>query len=238
MVDGSNPLPLNVGTGNETAIYFEKQPEGWRVMDTARSHPYVANETGSSSLRKRHDLQGPIDDAFMQPFVCVLPTGTPWQSSQADWARWTLERFQHEFDHRMRAKVPVVNDVDFKDDLLKTRHLILFGDPGSNSILARLVGKVPIHWTKDQFEVRGQAYRSAEHGLSMIYPNPLNPQKYVVLNSGHTFHEQEFSQSNANLFPKLGDIGVIKFASHPVKGFSESVIFSDIFDSHWKLETN
>jgi hypothetical protein len=69
----------------------------------------------------------------------------------------------------------------------------------------------------------------------LVYPNPLNPSRYVVVNSGHTFHEAEFKASNANLYPKLGDVGVIQFARKDDGGFSETIAWSEIFDSAWKL---
>ena len=70
----------------------------------------------------------------------------------------------------------------------------------------------------------------------MIFPNPLNPQKYVVVNSGHTFHETEFANSNANLYPRLGDFGVIQFARRPDGGYKELVTFSDLFDAEWRFD--
>ena len=32
-------------------------------------------------LHKTHALQGPIDDAFLDPFLLVRPTGTPWNDA-------------------------------------------------------------------------------------------------------------------------------------------------------------
>src|SRR5579864_3961231 len=86
-------------------------------------------------FRKRHNLQGPIDDAFMQPFVCVRPTGTAWNAEHAAWANWTLERLVAEFDKWMRGRPPVVNDADVTQELMSSKNLILFGDPQSNSVL-------------------------------------------------------------------------------------------------------
>ena len=42
----------------------------------------------------------------------------------------------------------------------------------------------------------------------LIYPNPLNPKKYVVLNSGFTFREYDYL-NNARQVPKLPDWAVI-----------------------------
>ena len=251
-IDGSKPLSLQVAEGNSpVGIYFEKRPEGWTRLDATQTRQYTALGTepglnpegglkpellAGGDLRKRHNLQGPIDDAFMQPFVCVRPTGIAWSDGQTAWGRWTLERFEREFNKRLRGQVPVIDDTQVTDTILATKNLALFGDPGSNATLAMLVDKLPVKWMKDRFEVRGQTYSSAEHGLVMIYPNPLNPRKYVVINSGHTFHETEFVNSNANLYPRLGDIGVIKFTARSDRGFDETVLFSDLFNSRWQLE--
>ena len=43
-------------------------------------------------LRKRHGLQGPIDDAFVDPFMMVAPTGQAWNESIG---RWTTNEVAH-----------------------------------------------------------------------------------------------------------------------------------------------
>jgi hypothetical protein len=60
----------------------------------------------------------------------------------------------------------------------------------------------------------------------MIYPNPLNPDRYVVLNSGHTFGEKEFKGTNALLYPRMGDWAVLNKAGEVVK--------AGLFDENWR----
>src|SRR5262249_7344361 len=55
---------------------------------------WVLGSTPASGLRKIHGLQGPVDDAFMDAFVCVRPTGAPWNQVTRDWAAPTLETFR------------------------------------------------------------------------------------------------------------------------------------------------
>ena len=102
-----------------------------------------------------------------------------------------------------------------KDDIANSS-LILFGDPGSNRILAQVAGKLPIHWSRQEIALGGQKFTAADHVPVLIYPNPLNPQRYVVLNSGHTFHEAELRGTNALLFPRLGDYAVLRLSGEPV----------------------
>ncbi|HVY70107.1 MAG TPA: hypothetical protein VHH73_09270, partial [Verrucomicrobiae bacterium] len=62
-IDGQN---LKVKAGPE--ITLAKKGTAWNVVKNGR-------ETG---LHKIHALQGPIDDAFLDPFLMVRPTGVPW----------------------------------------------------------------------------------------------------------------------------------------------------------------
>jgi dienelactone hydrolase len=231
-IDGGEPLPLLSAAGGLLPdVYYEQTSDGWRVLDYRASREYANNPAAS----KRHNLQGPIDDAFMRPFVCVRGTGTPWSAAHDDWSQWTLDRFAREYDKWLRAELPVLNDTQVSDELIESHNLILFGDPGSNALLARVVDKLPILWTKSAIEVNGKSYPPDGHGVPLVFPNPLNPHRYVVLNSGHTFHEAEFQASNAQLYPRLGDIAVIAFRRDDRQGFAESVLWSDVFDSRWEL---
>jgi hypothetical protein len=225
-------LPLMAAAdGRLPTVFFTRFGSHWSALDYDASFNFTKN----ADTRKRHNLQGPIDDAFMLPFVCVRGTGTPWNAEQAAWANWTLDRCAAEFDKWMRGRPPIVNDTDVSHDMLLAKNLILFGDPGSNSVLAKIVERLPVRWTKTTIGVFGEDYDPATHGVSFIYPNPLSPRRYVVVNSGHTFHAADFEKSNAWLFPRLGDIAVQKFEQLDKEGYKETVERADLFDGSWKL---
>ena len=213
-------------------VYFVKPDTEWQVLDYEDSRGFSSNP----ERHKRHGLQGPIDDAFMSSFVCVRGTGKPWNENAQQWANWTLDRFSQEFAQWMRGDVRIVDDSAVDDTLLATNHLILFGDPGSNALLKKILGDLPLEWTKDRIRIGKQEWTSADHGLSLILPNPLNPSKYVVINSGNTFHDKEFRSTNANLFPRLGDIAVQKITGGTSGGFDEQTVWADVFDTNWHLD--
>ena len=164
---------------------------------------------------KKPGLQGPIDDAFREPFLCVRPTGKPEDKVAGAFVRETLEQFREEFAKWMRGEVRVKNDKDVTPDDIERYHLILFGDPSSNRLIKRVADKIMRFWP-------GGAIVPM-----LISPNPLNPERYVVLNSGHTFHEEEFKTSEALLYPRLGDFAIID-----VRG--RRVIRAGLFDSTWR----
>ena len=230
VIDGTKLKLNSAAQGLLPGVYYVKGNKEWYGLTYDESREFPNNR----DLRKRHNMQGPIDDAFMEAFVCVRGTGEPWSQNQQAWANWTLERFGREYDKWLRSRVPVADDIDV-DPFKLNKNLILFGDPGSNKVLAKVIDKLPITWTKDGITVDGKTYDPDTHGLSMIYPNPLNPRRYVVINSGHTFHAKDFIASNSWLFPRLGDIAVQKFERSETGDYKETVAWATLFDMNWQL---
>mgnify|MGYP001008678643 CR=1 FL=1 len=154
---------------------------------------------------KKPGVQGPIDDAFTTPFLCVRGTGKPWNGAVQAWADASLRRFAYEWRRYFRGDLPVKDDTEVTPDDLKRCNLILFGDPGSNKWIKEVLPHMPLTWAKKGVEFRGERYPAADHVPVLIQPNPLAQGRYVVFNSGHTFREKELASLNYLLFPRLGD---------------------------------
>jgi hypothetical protein len=182
----------------------------------------------SHTLQKAHGLQGPIDDAFMDAFLCVRPDGTAPQSAVSEFAVKELDRFAQEFPKWMRGDVPVktVSQVTPADE--HGSSVVAFGTPSTNSFIAHAVKSTPIQWTTQSIVVGDRKFDSATHMLSMIYPNPDNPKRYLVINSGHSFHEADFRGTNVLLYPRVGDWAVTDIATG-------KVVAEGVFDRNWKL---
>jgi hypothetical protein len=157
----------------------------------------------------------------------VRPTGDAWNPAAQEYSRKTLDRLTADFAKWMRGDPRVKDDRDVSESDIGAFNLILFGDPGSNSLIAKIAGKLPIRWTKTEITVNGQKFSAFDHVPALIYPNPLNPKRYVVLNSGHTFGEKEFRGTNALLFPRLGDYAVI--------GTDGAITVSGLFGENWRF---
>ncbi|MCH9655168.1 MAG: prolyl oligopeptidase family serine peptidase [Planctomycetes bacterium] len=225
-------LPLeSAAEGLLPQVYYVRSNNGWDVLKYEDTRTFIENP----DQKKRRNLQGPIDDAFTLPFVCVKGTGKAWNNELHEWSQSVLALFEKEFDKWLRAKVPVINDHEVSDKIIADKNLILFGDPGSNSLIAKIVEDLPIQWAKDQITVNGKNYETQNHGVVLIYPNPLNPARYVVINSGHTMHEKDFRASNSWLFPKLGDIAIIQFQKTKSGSFENKTVWAELFDSNWNL---
>ncbi len=99
---------------------------------------------GSLDLHKRHGLQGPIDDAFLDSFVFVSPTGTPLAPAVGKWVEGEEARAIKEWRREFRGEAQVRKDSEVSDAEIASSNLVLWGDPSSNRILARIADKLPV----------------------------------------------------------------------------------------------
>ena len=63
--------------------HLRKEGDTWKVVD----------KVDEGTLLKRHGLQGPIDDAFMDSFLIVRPTGTPLNEKVGAWTKGDTRAF-------------------------------------------------------------------------------------------------------------------------------------------------
>lgn len=198
---------------------------------------WAPGEITGSGLRKQHDLQGPIDDAFMGPFLIVTPTGEPQSPGVAAWVAAEQARAVREWRRQFRGEPRVKRDVDVTDADAEAFNLALWGDPGSNRVLARLAARLPIAWGREAIAVGARRFPSSTHALIAIYPNPAHPTRYVVLNSGFTFREYDYL-NNARQVPRLPDWAVVDVKTPPDSRWPGRVVGAGFFDEVWELSKN
>ncbi len=223
---GDQILPLRDAVkGLLPNVYFRRTEQGWETLDYDQSRAFQVN----AAAGKRHGLQGPIDDAFMGAFLCVRPTGAAWNPNVTAWSKARLERFAAEWSEFLRGDLPIKDDADVTPEDVESRHLILFGDPGSNRWIARILPDLPLAWSKSEFTL-GDKYSGDVHAPTLIVASPLNRLKYVVINGGPSFGARDFTGTNALLFPRVGDWAVLKVGNR-----NETVETSGFFDERWKF---
>ena len=223
-IDGQKLTAPVPGSDRSWLARFRKSGEQWSLADNA----------APAGLHKVHGLQGPIDDAFMDSFVFVTPTGTPLAPAVAHWVAAEQKRAIAEWRRQFRGEAQVREDKDVTDADIAASNLVLWGDPGSNRILARIADRLPVKWTAEGIVAGANRYPADTHAPILIYPNPLNPKKYVVINSGFTFREFDYL-NNARQTPKLPDYAVIDTATPPGPRYPGKIVLAGFFDEDWKM---
>ena len=214
-------------------VVVERDAERWRVVAAGEPAQRLAHRP-----EKRRGLAGPIDDAFRGPFMVVGPTQPGWSPLADDWTRATLRQFEQVWERYFRGVLPRRDpeQIDLSRPLGK--HLVLFGDPQSNPLLAQLLPRLPVEWTKERLVVGGKTYDPRRHLPALIFPNPADPAHYLVLNAGHTFEEDDLRGTNALLYPRWGDWGVIHPTPTPAHPTAHELSASGLFTEFWEFTPN
>ena len=189
----------------------------------------------SSGLHKGPNLPGPIDHAFMDSFMIVKPSGTGRWPKLDSWVKSEMERAIREWRHHFRGHARVKLDHEVTDADIAAHHLVLWGDPQSNQLLKRLADQLPLRWKGNELAANGERYAADHHAPVFVYPNPLNHERYIVVNSGFTFREYDYL-NNARQVPKLPDWAVIDLTTPPDGRFPGKVAAADFFDEHWQFK--
>ena len=202
--------------------HFRKSAGQWQIAAAA----------DAPGLHKRHALQGPIDDAFLDRFVFVTPTGRPLAPATAAWAAAEEKRAIAQWRAQFRGDARVLDDTTVTDADIASSNLILWGDPGSNRVLARIIARLPVRWTAAGLVAGAHTYSAETHAPILVYPNPLNPSKYVVLNSGFTFRE-DANATNSRQTPRLPDYAIVDLTTPPDSHFPGKIVLAGFFNEDW-----
>lgn len=222
-LDGPQP-----GTDRSLTIELSRIGETWELR------PLPDN-----GLRKRHGLQGPIDDAFMDSFIFVRPTGKCRHDAIDAWTKAELDRAVEHWRRHFRGRAIVKNDTDVTDADIAEANLVLWGDDQANAVWTRIADKLPIRYRDDQLVVGSgkveRSYDAAHHAPIMIYPNPLNPRRYVVTNSSFTFRDYAYL-NNARQVPMLPDWAVVDLREKPGAVRPGRIAEADFFGERWEVK--
>ncbi|MHC4153816.1 MAG: hypothetical protein ACYST6_02655, partial [Planctomycetota bacterium] len=158
-VDSNRPVEIvenGTSLGSVTGEIFVKEPPAYAKA------AYVKNKR----------LHGPIWDAFADPYVVV------WGSSSRDEEFCSISA---EVAKSLANGAPCFSDTNMPENLIDTHNLILLGTAGSNKWLSRICGKLPVEIEQGRITADGRRCEGRDMGFILIYPNPINSEKYVVV---------------------------------------------------------
>ncbi len=210
-------------------LRFVKTPAGrWAAADRNADDP--------RRIRKTPGLQGPIDDAFLDRFVMVRPTGTPLNPQIGAWVEAEMTRAMRAWRAQFRGEALVKDDKSITGADMAAGNLVLWGDPSSNAVLARIAPRLPVRWDKNgAVHVGAKTYAAGTSVPILIYPNPLNPRRYVVLNSGITWREGHYD-NNAKQYPHLPDWVIVDITTPPDPFAPGRIADAGFFDEDWQIK--
>jgi pimeloyl-ACP methyl ester carboxylesterase len=208
--------------GRETFVFSQRG---------GKMRPGENREAGPVKTAARY---GPIKQAMFSPFVLVYGTqgGPDLTDLLLDLAR--LEAVQ--WWRRANGFVEVVPDTQVTREDAETHNLILFGGPNENSVSKRIAPRMPIAPAAGGVRLGGEVIPGPGLALRVVYPNPLAPDRLVVMNAGSDRAGLALLASMRTVYAGAGlpdfmiyDAGVRRL------GWG-GVVAAGFFDSDWGID--
>ncbi len=207
---------------------------------------WSTNDTLPRGLRKTAQVEGPISDAYVSKFLLVVGT-----ISKPDTPANRAEAFQFASDWNLRnqANISPVEDTSITEDRIASSNLILFGTADSNSIINAIHDSLPIRIWRNRIVAGANEYLGDNYGLYMIFPNPLNPERYVVISHGAIpgwCHPTDVIALSL-LWPDyvVFDMNTVPRAAVSASPFGEPMFYhpdawveAGYFDQYWRLDND
>lgn len=129
---------------------------------------------------KNSRIAGPASDAFNTPFAIV--TGTSASDPEmkqlcerkaaalaAGWQNW------------QKQPARVFKDSELSDADAARYSLILVGGADANLVTRKLAARIPLDIAADHVKIGSRSFPAADARVELVYPNPLNAQRYVLV---------------------------------------------------------
>jgi len=231
LVAAGQPVTVNVN-GVKRAV--KPDGAGAYTVDAATMQAPPAG-----ALRKTPALCGPVRDAYCSRFLIVRGTaGTP-EETETEKQRARDEA--REWVEFTQGRAHVRRDDEVTDEDIRDSNLILIGSPWTNRLTARIAPKLPIRIERRAYVVGNRRVPREGVSLLMIYPNPLNPKRYVVISDGPRWGKWLERNHKLDLVPDF-----ILFRQEPINvaGYAPYVdriaatnrhVCAGFFDKYWRL---
>ncbi len=183
---------------------------------------------------KRPDRYGPIKQAMFSPFVLVY--GTQGEAATTDvlihLAR--LEAFQ--WWRRGNGFAEALPDTEVTPAIVADYNLVLYGGAGENSVTGRINRFLPIRSDGGRLELGETMLHSPGLAAKFVYPNPLNPEKLVVVNQGTDREGLGLLTSMRTVYAGAGLPDFVIFDGEISRRGWGGIIAAGFFDSAWQLD--
>ena len=178
-----------------------------------------------SRFRKTRDVCGPVREAYNTRFVFVYGT-----QRNANECRATATQAARRWIAFAAGRATLIPDKSISREYTERCNLILFGGPEENAYVKRIAPDMPIKIDEKAFRVGERRFSRKDCSLLMIYPNPLNPRRYVVLNVGRLWGT---SLSRNHVWDFVPDF--ILFGAGVDADGTDRYECAGYFDSAWQL---
>jgi pimeloyl-ACP methyl ester carboxylesterase len=185
-------------------------------------------------LKKTSLFYGPVKQAYFSPFVLVY--GTKADSATTELLLHQARLEATEWWKRANGFTEIIPDTEVTKEIMGDYNLILFGGPDENFITHKVNGRLPIRVRNGEVLFGGKKIKGDQIGLEFIYPNPLNPEKFVLVHEGNDIGGLSFSDFFSAIYSGAGLPDFIIFDKEVKQKGWGGVICAGFFDPEWQID--
>jgi pimeloyl-ACP methyl ester carboxylesterase len=225
---GEISLSIN---GQEISYVFNKS----RALTFSKiGNKFQIGELEHRGLKKTSQFYGPIKQAYFSPFVLVY--GTRGDSNTTELALHQAGLEATEWWKRANGFVEILPDTEVTKEIMADYNLILFGGPDENFITSKINYRLPIKVKNGEILFGSKKIQGNRIGLEFIYPNPLNPKKFVFVHEGNDLSGLYLSDFFNTIYSGAGLPDFIIFDEEVKQKGWGGVICAGFFDPDWQID--
>ena len=137
------------------------------------------NTTAGQGIAKTVQIEGPFTDAFLHRFIIVIgKSGSPEENIKI---KALGDSLQTMWKYKYWNDCNVKYDTEITSNDIYSSNLVLLGNANSNVIIRKIKNALPLVIAKDGITINKTKTSGENLGFYMVYPNPMNQQKYVAI---------------------------------------------------------
>ncbi|MGC9969856.1 MAG: prolyl oligopeptidase family serine peptidase [Bryobacteraceae bacterium] len=187
-------------------------------------------------LRKTASVAGPMADVKTTPFAVVVGTISP-DPMMRELCNRKAEALASDWKNWQHVPLRLYKDTEIPETELSKYSLLLIGASDANAVTRKLAGSLPLKISGDEISIDGRSFKAPDAAVAMVYPHPLNPERYVLLAAATSPAGMYF------LDPLDGDLGAFDFAivdgalanSHRGRPVEKIRVAAGLFDRNWRI---
>ena len=225
VIDGDSAFVVGKGSPGGTSFHLASDPDTEKPRWSRGPAP--ASKLGA--LVKDAQLEGPMSDVFRSYFILVV--GTAGDDDFDDACREAAAQFNRDRWRRIQHVDCIVKtDAELTAEDRSYANLVLIGGPDVNIVTREIASGLPVTFGSDgAVTLDGVTLAAPGGAVALVYPNPKNLERCVLLFAGTTPQATKRIVRGANLdydYHALDDKTTDKL---------ETAVLFGVFDQHWKF---
>jgi len=195
---------------------------------------FQMRELEHRGLKKTSQFYGPIKQAYFSPFILVY--GTRGDSATTELLLHQARLEAARWWKRANGFAEIIPDTEVTKEIMDEYNLILFGGPDENFITHKINNRLPIRVKDGEILFGRKRIKQKQMGMEFIYPNPLNPERFVFVHEGNDWEGLKLSDFYTAIYSGAGLPDFIIFDDRVKQKGWAGVICAGFFDSDWQID--